>query len=177
MEKIKINDNRIKIKFICEKDEYIKSRRKFLRESKTLSTGNIIFLIIMTIIEIFFLAIHEFFFSIIIGVLLIISYVMVYILYFLQPGKLYDKTDFIKKEMLFEFSEKEILATINKKTGKTNWNIIKEIWESEEFIFLMQSNISYTLIPKRAFKENGDTLSLRKMYINANPNGKYKNIK
>ena len=79
--------------------------------------------------------------------------------------------------MLFEFSEKEILATINKKTGKTNWNIIKEIWESEEFIFLMQSNISYTLIPKRAFKENGDTLSLRKMYINANPNGKYKNIK
>ena len=86
MEKIKINDNRIKIKFICEKDEYIKSRRKFLRESKTLSTGNIIFLIIMTIIEIFFLAIHEFFFSIIIGVLLIISYVMVYILYFLQPG-------------------------------------------------------------------------------------------
>lgn len=177
MEKVKLNNDKIKINFKCERDEYIKSRRKFLRESKTLSTGNIMFLIIMTLIEIVLLGIHEFFFSIIIGVLLVISYIMVYMLYFWQPGRLYDKTDFIKKEMAFEFTEKEITATINKKTRKTNWNIIEEIWESEEFVFLMQSKISYTLIPKRAFKGKGDTLILRKMYTEANPNGKYKNIK
>ena len=87
MSKIKLDKESIKLEFTFTKDEYIKSRRKFLRQSKTISNGNIIFLIIMTLIEVLFLCIGEYFFSIIIGILLLISYMLIGVLYFLQPRK------------------------------------------------------------------------------------------
>ena len=62
MSKIKLDKESIKLEFTFTKDEYIKSRRKFLRQSKTISNGNIIFLIIMTLIEELFLCIGVYFF-------------------------------------------------------------------------------------------------------------------
>ena len=174
---IKIDKESIKIDFTLSRDEYIKSRRKFLTESKTISKGNIIFLIIMTLIEILFLIIGEYFFSIIIGVLLIISYILVSVLYFIQPGKLYDKTDFIKEKMEFEFDTDGIKSTIKNIKTKNRWNIFYEIWESKDFIYLMQSKMSYTIISKKAFKNNYDIVKIQQMYKEGNEKGKYINIK
>lgn len=177
MNKIKLEKESIKIEFECTRDEYIKSRRKFLRQSKTVSNSNIIFLILMTIIEVVFLLIGEYFFSIIIGVLLIISYILVGVLYFIQPGRLYDKTEFIKEKMEFEFNSEGVINVIKKIKTSTKWDFIQEIWESEDFIYLMQSQMSYTLIPKRAFKNNYDLVKLQQMYKEGNEKGKYINIK
>lgn len=177
MSKIKLDKESIKIEFNISRDEYIKSRRKFLRQSKTVSNGNIIFLIIMTLIEILFLFIGEYFFSIIIGVLLIISYLLICVLYFIQPGKLYDKTEFIKEKMNFEIDENGIKSVFKKGKSETKWFFIEEIWESKEFIYLIQAKFSYTVIPKNAFKNEFDLVKLQQFYKEENKKGKYINIK
>lgn len=177
MDKIKLSKESIKLEFTITKEEYIKSRRKFLRQSKTISNGNIFFLIIMTLFEILFLFIGEFFFSIIIGTLLLISYILLAVLYFVQPGRLYDKTEFIKENMKFEIDEKGIKSFFKKGKIETKWLFIEEIWESKDFIYLMQSKLSYTVIPKKAFKKEFDLIKLQQFYKEGNEKGKYINIK
>lgn len=177
MSKIKLDKESIKLEFSISRDEYIKSRKKFLRQSKTVSNGNIFFLVVMTLIEILFLCIGEYFFSIIIGVLLIISYILIVMLYFIQPGRLYDKTEFIKEKMIFEIDKDGIKSVFKKGKTETKWFIIEEIWESKDFIYLMQSKLSYTIIPKRAFKNEFDLVKLQQFYKEGNDKGKYINIK
>lgn len=173
-----LTEKTIKIKFKYTKDEYIRSRRKFLRKSKTISNGNLIFILLMTILEIVFLLIHEFFFLIIFGILLVLSYAMLYLLYIVNPKKQYDKTNFLKQEMEFEFNKQGIVSIIKNVKTKTNWDVIREIWENKEFIFLIQEEkMSYTVLPKRAFKNKYDLIDLQKLYLNGNEFGKYKNIK
>ncbi len=166
----------VKIKFKYSKDEYIKSRRKYLRKSNTISNGNIIFILLMTILEIVFLIIHELFFAIIIGILLVLSYVMLYMLYFVTPKKQYDKTNFLKEEMEIEFNEKGIISIIKNIKTKTNWDVISNIWESKDFLFLIQEKMSYTVIPKRAFENSYQLIDIQNMYLKGNEFGKYKNI-
>ena len=82
---IYLEQSDIKVKFRYTKEEYVKSRRKFLLESKAISKGNISFLIFMTFFEILLLLMREKFFSIINGVLLVISYILIILLYYVQP--------------------------------------------------------------------------------------------
>lgn len=174
-ESIYLKKKNIKIKFKYTRDEYIKSRRKFILESKTISKGNIAFLIFMTILEIFFLMTKELFFGIIVGVLLILSYIMITVLYFIQPKKVYDISKLLKEEMELEFDDRGIKFKIKDNNSIIPWDNVYEVWESKEYIFLMQSKISYILIPKRAFKNEADVLKVQRVFEDNNI--KYKNIK
>lgn len=165
----------IKVKFRYTKEEYIKSRRKFLLESKVITKGNIAFLIFMTFFEILLLLMRETLYSIIDGVLLIISYISFILVYFFLPVKVYNKTKILKEEMELEFNDKGVKIKINNNSSIILWDNICEIWESKDYIFLMQSKISYILIVKRAFKNKADIVKVQRIY--ENNNGKYKNIK
>ena len=172
---IYLEQSDIKVKFRYTKEEYVKSRRKFLLESKAISKGNISFLIFMTFFEILLLLMREKFFSIINGVLLVISYILIILLYYVQPIKVYNKTKMLKEEMELEFNDKGVKIKLNNDYSIILWDNICEIWESKDYIFLMQSKISYILILKRAFRNKADIVKIQRIY--ENNNGKYKNIK
>lgn len=101
---------------------------------------------------------------------------MVYFI-FCNLGKLYDKTEFIKEKMNFEIDKDGIKSIFKKGKAETKWFIIEEIWESKDFIYLMQSKFAYTVIPKRAFKNDYDIVRLQQFYKEQNEKGKYINIK
>lgn len=177
MEKSKVRSSRVSLEFSYNKDEYIKSRRKFLRINKSISTSNIIFLLVMTLLEIIFLVIHEFFFGIIIGMLLIISYIMIGALYFILPKKIYEKNDYLKEKMQVEIYDDGIKIKRKNIDSFIEWKQIPSIDESKDFLFFVQDKMNYILIPKRVIKNNYDLVTIQKIYKAANLEGIYKNIK
>ena len=170
-------NSKAEFNFTYEKDEYIKSRRKFFRINKTISNGNIAFLILMTILEIIFLVIHEFFFGIIFGVLLVISYIFIGILYFVNPIKIYEKNSYLKEEMIVEIYEEGIKIKRGKIDSYIDWNQIPSIYEDKNFLFIVQDRINYILLPKRVIKNNYDLVTIQKLYHKRNGEGIYKNIR
>lgn len=79
--------------------------------------------------------------------------------------------------MNFEIDKDGIKSIFKKGKAETKWFIIEEIWENKDFIYLMQSKFAYTVIPKRAFKNDYDIVKLQQFYKEQNEKGKYINIK
>jgi len=177
MNNLRTDNSVAKITFSYTKDEYIKSRRKFLRISNTISNGNIVFLIVMTILEIVFLIIHEFFFGLIVGMLLIISYLLVFVLYFIYPQRIYEKNKYLKEKIDCDILDMGIRLRRGKIDSLIEWKNIKAIYESNDFLYLIQDKVNYILIPKRAIKNKYDLVTIQKLYNENNKDGTYNSTK
>ena len=79
--------------------------------------------------------------------------------------------------MNFEIDKDGIKSIFKKGKAETKWFIIEEIWEKKEKKYKMQSKFAYTVIPKRAFKNDYDIVKLQQFYKEQNEKGKYINIK
>lgn len=76
-------------------------------------------------------------------------------LYFIQPGRLFDKTPGLAQKMIYVFSPEDIARQDDEAGIIFDWNI-KKLWKSKEFYYLFLAKDGYIMIPRRAFRSEQD---------------------
>lgn len=142
----------VELTFRYTQDEYVKAHRQYLFASKTITKTSVIILAIYLPIVIFYLFLSSFHLLGIIAVLIgLVALVIGCVLYFYIPVHQFKETLKYQEEYNLVFTNDNInfkTPTIN---TILNWDIYSEVWESNDFYFLIQAPRIYALIPKRAF--------------------------
>lgn len=156
----------VELTFKYTQDEYIKAERQYLFASKTITKTSVV------ILAIYFLLSLVYFFQSSFGVLSIIcigialfALITGCILYFYMPVYKFKKTSKYHEEYNLTFSKDGIKFKTSTINSKLSWNIYSEIWESEDFYFLIQAKQIYTIVPQRAFLNLATKQTFEKMVL------------
>jgi len=132
--------------------EYVKADRKHLIASNTISKTNIVILAVYLPASLIYLILSSFSILAIMCITIgIIAAVTGGILYFYTPLYKFKITPKFYEEYHLTFTNSGITFRTASVDSTLKWDTYSEIWESNDFYFLIQSPRLYSLIPKRAF--------------------------
>ena len=142
----------LKLTFKYTQSEYVKAERKYLLSSKVISKVSIVILAAYFLFAIAYLFLSSFnLWSIIALVVAVIAGIMGGVLYFYIPIYKFRSTAKYQEEYSLLFSSDGIGFKTKTIDSELKWSIYSEVWECNDFYFLIQAPRIYTLIPKRAF--------------------------
>jgi hypothetical protein len=143
--------------FKYTQSEYVKAERQYLILNKTIRKHDPILVALFMLLSLgyIFLSSFSIFSIIILGIVLIATALGSY-LYFFKPVFKFKYTEKYQEEYIMVFS-KDIIKWITPSIeSELKWDIYSELWESNDFYYLIQVPRMYTLIPKRAFATQKD---------------------
>lgn len=143
----------LQVRFKYTQNEYVRAERQYLIANRTVRKYDGILVAVFLLFSIGFLFLSSFstFSIILMGVLLIVTILECY-LYFLMPVLKFKRTAKYHEEYLLEFSKDMIQFKTPSIETQLKWDIYREVWESNDFYFIIQAPHMYATIPKRAFK-------------------------
>lgn len=166
------------LNFKYTRDEYIKSRRKYLFMNRTVKKIDLILIGILIIFTMYLFINNGFStMSVVLSILLFIIIVIFAILYIFQPGMFYDKINKFKQQYHLEFKDNKILFKTNDISSELEWNFYEALWENDNFFYIIHSKEMYTLIPKRVFNNINEITEFRELFLKYNDKKVYKNFK
>ena len=143
----------VEITFKYTKAEYVKADRQYLIASKTISKTSIVVLAIFLPASLFYLFLSSLSVSgIIFTVVAVVAAIVGSTLYFYIPYYKFKITPKYNEEYTLTFSDSGIMFKTPGIDSIIKWDTYSEIWESNDFYFLIQAPRMYALIPKRAFR-------------------------
>ena len=132
--------------------EYVKADRHYLIASKTISRTSIVVLAIFLPASILYLFLSSFSVpGIVFAAIGVVAAIVGSTLYFYTPVYNFKITSKYHEEYTLTFSDSGISFKTPSIDSTLKWDVYSEIWESNDFYFLIQSPRMYTLIPKRVF--------------------------
>ena len=143
--------------FTYTQNEYVKADRQYLIANKTVRKYDPIIIAILLLLSMCNLFLSGFSTLGIISLAIILSVVALgcYI-YFYMPVLKFKQTSKLHEEYTLSFSKERIGFKTPSIDSVLQWNIYSELWESDDFYFLIHVPRAYTLIPKRAFNNPVD---------------------
>ena len=142
----------VELTFKYTQAEYVKADRQYLIASKTISKTSIVVLAIFLPASLLYLFLSSFSVpGIIFTAIGVVAAIVGSTLYFYLPLYKFKITPKYKEEYTLTFSNSGITFKTPSIDSTIKWDMYSEIWESNDFYFLIQSPRIYTLIPKRAF--------------------------
>lgn len=156
----------VQLTFKYTQSEYVKAVQQYLIANKTIRRYDLILVVVFWLFSISYLFISSFstFSMILAGTVLIVTILGSWV-YFFMPIFRYKQTAKYHDEYLLLFS-KDI---INWKTSNIEthfkWDVYSELWESNDFYFLIQKSHQYTIIPKRAFENQEEKQAFEEMAL------------
>ena len=97
--------------------------------------------------------------------LVLIFIVLESYLYFLMPILKFKHTKKYQDEYNMIFSSDTIIWRTPSIETEMKWDFYSELWESNDFYFLVQSPHIYGIIPKRAFATNTDKYTFEEIAL------------
>jgi hypothetical protein len=161
--------------FKYEKEEYVDSRRKFLFMRGMVTKPQLFITFLLLVSELILISIERItIFSEALGIVLILSICMLFILYIYQPGVLFNKTSKFHQAYHLEFLADKIIFKTNDIYSELQWNTYSGLWENEKYYYLMQTKDIYTLIPKRVFLSKGQCEQFKELFQISNKSAEHK---
>ena len=148
----------ITLNFTYTQNEYVKAERQYLVANKTIRKYDPILIAVFTVLSLCYLFLSSFsIYSIILLVIILIASAIGCYIYFCMPVLKYKHTSKFHEEYTLFFSKDGIDFKTPSIDSVLQWSVYSELWESDEFYFLIQvPRVYYTLIPKRAFRTPED---------------------
>jgi len=142
----------VRLTFQFDRKEYVKAVRRYLFACRTITKRDLILLSICLPASI----LYQYYFAIslasfILFLNLALPAVAIWLLYFVIPPRTYKRTAQLREEYTYVFTLNYILVEELGTNSEVDWETYVDLWESEEFYFLMKTLRKYTIIPKRAF--------------------------
>jgi hypothetical protein len=82
------------------------------------------------------------------GALLLLIYCRAY---FALPRQWYERNPKLHEEYHLQFSDEEIVFRSKDVVSTIKWDFYRDVWETDQFYFLLYGKDTFSLIPKRAF--------------------------
>lgn len=144
----------IEVRFQYTEKEYIQAGRQFLLMNKLLKKSDIVLSIVLLPFALLYLFLSDFStLSIVVCICTVIYMVIIGILYYLIPKMTYKQNSKLQEEYYLVFSEEGIKFRTNTIHSDLQWDVYKDFLENEAFFYLCQNKQLYSVIPKRAFKD------------------------
>ncbi|MGN6714672.1 YcxB family protein [Anaerocolumna jejuensis] len=158
----------LQLVFKYTQSEYVKAERQYLILNKTIRKYDPILatLFLLFSISCIFLSSFSVFSIIILGIVLIATAIGSY-LYFLMPVFKFKYTEKYHEEYIMVFSKDSIKWITPSIESELKWNIYSELWESNDFYYLIQVPRMYMLIPKRAFAAQKDKQTFEEIALSS----------
>jgi len=142
----------IELKFKYTQAEYVKAERQYLIANKTMRRYDAVLVVVFFLFSVCYLFLSSFStLSIVVLVIVLIVSALGICLYFFIPVLKFKQTAKYHEEYQMFFSKDMIKWKTSSIESELKWSIYSEIWESNDFYFLIQAPRMYTLIPQRAF--------------------------
>jgi hypothetical protein len=142
----------VELRFKYSRDEYIKAERQYLFASKTISKTSVVVLVIFVPASIANLFYSSFSVpGVIFAMAAVIFVAFGGALYFYLPSYKYKQTAKYHEVYALTFSEDCIKFKTPSIDSELKWSVYSELWENDDFYFLIQAPRQYALIPKRTF--------------------------
>lgn len=161
--------DKVTISFQYGRDEYIKAFRKYLFLSKIIKKSDLIILGGLFVLESILIAVTGFhMYSLVLGLILSFFAMILGMIYFYQPVNIYRRTPKFHQIYKLTFTKEGIDFKTDHVNSFLAWEIYKDIWESNDFYYLLQNKRIYTIIPKRVL-QGRNTKSLKDILQAAGP--------
>ena len=147
----------VELTFKYTRDEYVKAERQYLFASKTITKTSIVVLCVyfpLSLFSIFFSSFGAL--SVVALAVALFALIGGCFLYFYMPAYKFKQTSKYHEEYNLAFAKDGIKFSTPTINSKLKWDVYSELWESGDFYFLIQAPGMYTLIPKRAFANEGE---------------------
>ena len=155
---------KVDIKFRYTEKEYVKAVRKYLVFTDTIKKLDLVIAIIGVPCTLAYLILSSLgWFSIVLLTCAVLFAGFIGLQYLYVPVVNFRKTPKFQEEYHLSFTGEGIFfetATIH---SELKWDIYTGFWESEDCYYLVQEEHIYTILPKRAFKEEPEKLAFERM--------------
>ncbi len=144
----------VQLVFQYTQSEYVKAERQYLIANKTIRRYDAILVAVFLLFSISNLFLSSFStFSIILLGIVLTATALRSLIYFLMPIRRFKQTAKYHEEYIMVFLKDIIKWKTSNIESELKWDIYSELWESDDFYFLIQAPRMYTLIPKRVFED------------------------
>lgn len=83
--------------------------------------------------------------------------------YFTLPQRWYKVNPLLREEYYLQFSDEGIVFRTKDAESTLKWGFYKDVWETDQFYFLLYGKDAFSLIPKRAFAEQEQERAFKRM--------------
>lgn len=83
--------------------------------------------------------------------------------YFVLPQRWYKNNPLLREEYRLQFSDEGIAFRTKDVDSTLKWSLYKDVWETDEFYFLLYGRHAFSLIPKRAFADEWQERAFKQM--------------
>jgi hypothetical protein len=161
--------DKVTVSFQYDKKEYINAFRMYLFKSKIIRKFDLVITGVMSVFEIILLIFNGIsVYSIVLGSILGFYIILFALLYFLQPSSVYKRSPKLKQAYTLTFSKDQINFKTSGIASSLNWNTFNKIWNCHDFYYLIQAKSIYTIVPKRAFRNENELKTFEKIVESAN---------
>ena len=146
----------VELVFEYTQSEYVKAEKQYLFARKIITKMSVVILAIFLLFSLGYLFLSSFSaISVIAFGVALITILAGCILYFYIPIYKFKQTSKYHEEYTLIFSKGGIHFKTPTIDSQLKWSVYSEMWESNDFYFLIQTPQLYTLIPKRVFANHG----------------------
>ena len=164
---------KVDLTFQYTQSEYVRAEQQYLFASKTITKTSVIVLALFLPATFFYLFFSSFsILSIVFAAVAVIAAVVGCLVYFYMPLYKFRRTSKYHEVYNLIFSNDGIKFKTPSIDSNLRWSIYSAIWESDDFYFLIQAPLMYTLIPKRAFESTAAKQVFEKIVLSNITNSK-----
>lgn len=167
----------VRASFSLSRKEYIRAVRYYLRKSHLVSWVQIVVILLALAAAAVMGTLMErmsFLCTLLVVLSVMVAGYGVW-LYFLQPGRLYDKNPALSRPVSFLFNREDIARQDEKAAVLLEWEAQK-LWRGKEFYYLFRGEEGYLLLPRSAFQSEEDCLHFEALAKAACPELKVKHF-
>ena len=164
----------IRVELCYGRGEYIRAVRLYLRKSGIASRWDVLIVpLIAALAGVLIWLKGMTFLNTALVVLLVIALCMGLFVYFVQPGRVYDRSPPLRRAVTYTFTPEDIGVRGEEVMGSAPWQFTK-FWSTEEFYFLVERQYRYTILPKRIFSGQEQRAHFEAMVMEANQGIRWK---
>lgn len=154
----------VRVAFTYTKEEFVKAVRQFLVATRRVSRSSRVLVPLCFGLSIAYLFLASFSaLSIVFLVVATLALITGILVYGYVPVRNYNSADKYKESYELDFSKDGIVFKTQSIDSTLQWSTYRECWENKKFFYLMQNQELYTILPKRAFTEDGSLDAFREI--------------
>lgn len=154
----------VTLEFTYTRAEFLQAARQYLFASRAISVRNLVLVGALLVFAVLYLIFGGFNTgSLVLLILAAVCCGLMALLYFYMPLRSYNGARKYREGYHLAFSDEGIhfkTASINSELA---WSTYSEVWENAAFFYLTTGPQAYTIIPKRAFADEGQLEAFRRL--------------
>lgn len=151
------------LKFKYSEKEYAEAVKWYYWQSLNIKLDIVISVILISLGSLFWITGSESIYDIILVLLGCILLLMMILVLYVNPKRIFRQEPKFHDEYKLDFNEKGILFETEHINSTIAWNHYSQVKENKDFFYLIYGKYMFTIIPKRTFMDREDEVLFRKL--------------